>query len=1229
MKYNLYAALLVLASLFTCFSNVQAQFVSDSLSVYWEQLDGPPGYVLKYAEGGGKLFAATEGGLYYSTDGGKNWKFNLALGKHKLLNIFVKDDVVFVLARRELLHFYSFSIELKPLEGYALRSTDGGDTWEQVFDTDNWPGNSYNYNPKSTDLIFKGDSTLFLRISTNSHSKIWISQNLGETWQISTLNNQHYLGLLNVEGATAGIWSADNSGVWKGLLATTEDFDNFQTIPLNGLQDLLAKYIRAAYQNGAFYVFLSDRTLFKSNDFGTSWEADTLQVSGTLKEVIWAEDEFFFHTTTGVWRGTLDLLSSNSKIYNGEDGSNSNAATFSKTESGYWINNNLYTSLYSPDLGQSWIDRSKGLVSNITYLSSVCGKLAARSATLGASIYAQYLSNEEDGEWNSSNHKMRKILGDANGYSFIYGPPLMRSGDCGITWDTIKNVSVLAEPERIIQTGNRIYLWNKFGAPISFTDDSGLSWTEIQTPFEFADCSSFQASGDTLYFLNRIGNNTWTLYRSPDIGQIWESIPLEQNIGQLFWNEKKQLVGVVEGSAGGYIFLSTDFGSTWTQTFNTTEYYPYILNYYGPSIRFPLVSEGLILMQAAEGVYITHNEGVNWTRLQNLPFFNFTFDPVSGQNPTIGGYTEGASFFHANEGYLYAVTETQGIWRTELAPIRDHALVNGSKYGILQGQLYRDLDNSCDYNATNGDVPLGHKPLNLQPGNRTAITDANGKYSVAVAPGNYTISAAAPLYHFQGCAVGQPFAVNPGATTEANIAFQPEPGIKDLCILFTTPMRARPGFLVNYTVQVNNLGTTAISGAVLTVDFDAPWLEASTISPFGQYVGNQAIIPIPDLAPGQVIIFTLSFSVSVNTSIGTELSFLAFCPLAEDAQPSNNRVAVFQTVTGSYDPNDKTAQPVQAQLPFQPRNFDYLIRFQNTGTDTAFTVIVTDTLDARFDLLSIRTLESSHAFEFRLMDGRVAKWIFRNILLPDSNINEVGSHGYIRFQIETKPDALPGAAIPNDADIFFDFNSPIRTNESLAENPKWLVTNTTSVALCEGDSWNGSIWKASTTLIDTTSDVWSDTILLREILVSPSYQVQFDTTITAGETIFGIPVMQDTAFVFQYQSAEGCDSTIAWNVTVLTSGTKDVLGRPIHVELFPNPTTLEAWLKVVHIDAQANKTLKIRILDTTGRLWQETEDVEMQGSEVYKLSIEGLPVGIYFIEIRTPEFKTTRRMVKI
>ena len=51
-------------------------------------------------------------------------------------------------------------------------------------------------------------------------------------------------------------------------------------------------------------------------------------------------------------------------------------------------------------------------------------------------------------------------------------------------------------------------------------------------------------------------------------------------------------------------------------------------------------------------------------------------------------------------------------------------------------------------------------------------------------------------------------------------------------------------------------------------------------------------------------------------------------------------------------------------------------------------------------------------------------------MLPDSNINEPASHGFIEFKIATLFGIVNSGAdtIRNKADIFFDFNIPVRTN---------------------------------------------------------------------------------------------------------------------------------------------------------------------------------------------------------
>ena len=137
---------------------------------------------------------------------------------------------------------------------------------------------------------------------------------------------------------------------------------------------------------------------------------------------------------------------------------------------------------------------------------------------------------------------------------------------------------------------------------------------------------------------------------------------------------------------------------------------------------------------------------------------------------------------------------------------------------------------------------------------------------------------------------------------------------------------------------------------------------------------------------------------------------------------------------GAYDPNDKQGFPlgVGEEGFIRPgQALDYLIRFQNTGTDTAFTVVVRDTLSEWLDLASIRPGTSSHPYAFNFSDENAIQFVFSNIMLPDSNVNEPASHGFVRFSIRQRPDVPLGTAIRNRAGIYFDFNEPVITNTTL------------------------------------------------------------------------------------------------------------------------------------------------------------------------------------------------------
>jgi len=134
---------------------------------------------------------------------------------------------------------------------------------------------------------------------------------------------------------------------------------------------------------------------------------------------------------------------------------------------------------------------------------------------------------------------------------------------------------------------------------------------------------------------------------------------------------------------------------------------------------------------------------------------------------------------------------------------------------------------------------------------------------------------------------------------------------------------------------------------------------------------------------------------------------------------------------GAYDPNDKRGFPMgvgEDHMIEANTMIEYKIRFQNTGTDTAFNVVIRDTLDADvLDITSIRMGARSHPMELIQTDNVLA-FNFDNIMLPDSNINEAASHGFVHFFIQQKEDNPIGTLIENKATIYFDFNDSVITN---------------------------------------------------------------------------------------------------------------------------------------------------------------------------------------------------------
>ncbi len=344
-------------------------------------------------------------------------------------------------------------------------------------------------------------------------------------------------------------------------------------------------------------------------------------------------------------------------------------------------------------------------------------------------------------------------------------------------------------------------------------------------------------------------------------------------------------------------------------------------------------------------------------------------------------------------------------------------------------------------------TPFNFIQLTLSDG-QIAYSDENGNYEFTAETGDYTIYANSPFpglnpLCYDSLEVSAPIL---GTNYDENdFYFTPLP-YGDLVVKLVKP-NARPGFEQRPRVCLMNVGGDTLSGS-LTLEFptEQSFLSADPIE--SQYDATNQILTwnFVDIPPGTTWIYRATLLLPVGTPLGTPLTYTATADAGNiDETPEDNTVTCSIEVTGSYDPNDKAVNPagegVEGFIPPTDTMLSYTVRFQNTGTDTAFTVLIRDTLSPEVNVRSLIPGPASHNYTAKIVDGNVLELLFENIMLPDSFVNEPASNGFVIFDIDLLSNRNEGTVIENRAAIFFDFNPPIITN-TVRNTIKELVNTT-------------------------------------------------------------------------------------------------------------------------------------------------------------------------------------------
>jgi uncharacterized repeat protein (TIGR01451 family) len=386
--------------------------------------------------------------------------------------------------------------------------------------------------------------------------------------------------------------------------------------------------------------------------------------------------------------------------------------------------------------------------------------------------------------------------------------------------------------------------------------------------------------------------------------------------------------------------------------------------------------------------------------------------------------------------YSVTMTNTNNVSTTLISP----QFVITNTCSALDGYAYVDNNSNCIYDL--GDMVL-HQVIKATNTTTSFVyyawPDVNGHYTLDV-PDGYT-------YDIEMASLSSglnPTCPNTGVISQAvagagpytnNLGYECTSATSDYTLSGYGPI-FRPGQnrsiqvtgygnnycgtgLINITMQLDPLltYTTTVSGVTPTVNGNTLTWTGLTVNQFSSINSNIHVYCDPSAVLGDSICHTAYITYSGGP----------------DADISNDTVTFCGIISNSFDPNDKSVSPKpDAAGTIQDGEMLYYhINFQNTGNDTAYNVVVTDSLDTNLDMNTFHFIGASHPVNVTWLEGNIINFRFENIYLPDSNVNEPASHGFIDYKIAAKTGLAPATTINNTAYIYFDFNEAVITNTTL------------------------------------------------------------------------------------------------------------------------------------------------------------------------------------------------------
>ncbi len=549
----------------------------------------------------GNLFISTSGGVYKSTDNGLNWYLHLFPSQ-----LYNSIEPVTVLGPNIIAAETDFGNYI---------SWDGAETWERFHQ------DAVGFSLDSTGKIYAGSFSSGARISFDT-AKTWQSFALsGKIWTVVKCGQER----MACPSDSGTYYSTDNGVSWL--------FRHYDTpFTWNLVYDGKGHLFVLKYYGGSFL-------LFRSNDFGATWENIVLPVSGDPYRIYIKKD------------GTVYVPVNNWILITDDGGENWKQMYFPDGNVscvGWDDQSNLLAAcsdgMFRYDkISNEWENISNGIhsrrIENILFTKT--------NTILVCSIQNCFRSSNSGENWNKIKIDPSTIinhypaaLSASSGNIFISAifdnyneNGLIRSTDDGITWERLSVLSNRNNITGVLEGPDGRIFVSTFCANIFMTTDQGETWNQVANGKYGENISCMDVDANSNYyaikdstFLESKDGISWTEKTFKRNSDNWVSMCIDLN-GNIYFSSDQNGV-----------FLSNDRGKTW-ELINDGLLDTYV-------ICSAADDSGNVVLGAYDRPYILKDSINSWQSL------NTNFPQT---------FTTSISF--SNEGILFAGTQSYGMYR--------------------------------------------------------------------------------------------------------------------------------------------------------------------------------------------------------------------------------------------------------------------------------------------------------------------------------------------------------------------------------------------------------------------------------------------------------------------------------------------------------------------------------------------------------------------------------------